>query len=132
MKTVKYVLMYLWQLPQHLIALGIMLFLKITDKEFAISDKGNGTYLIRTTDVGVSLGNYIFLHRRIIEAQYFEWIYKHESGHSIQSKIVGWLYLLLIGIPSAGRHLIWKWFKLSSESYYQGYPEKWANDLVGL
>lgn len=56
----------------------------------------------------------------------------HEFGHSIQSIILGPLYLLVIGLPS----LIWcnakRFIKLRNEkgvSYYSFYPEKWANYL---
>jgi hypothetical protein len=56
----------------------------------------------------------------------------HEYGHTIQSLILGPLYLFVIGIPS----IIWcnskKCVKLRKEkgvSYFDFYPEKWANFL---
>lgn len=56
----------------------------------------------------------------------------HEYGHTIQSMILGPLYLFVIGIPSC----IWAFTpyfqKLRSKgkySYYDFYPEKWANYL---
>ena len=57
----------------------------------------------------------------------------HEYGHSIQSKILGPLYLLVIGLPS----IIWaglfeKYRNKHKISYYSFFTEKWANKLVGL
>lgn len=52
----------------------------------------------------------------------------HEYGHTIQSIILGPLYLLIIGIPSS----IWAMSfnnKGNTISYYSFYTEKWANAL---
>ena len=52
----------------------------------------------------------------------------HEYGHTIQSIILGPLYLLIIGIPSS----IWAMTfnnKGNTISYYSFYTEKWANVL---
>ena len=56
----------------------------------------------------------------------------HEYGHSIQSLLLGPLYLPLIGLPS----LLWanlpvfrKLRKKRGISYYSVYPESWANRL---
>lgn len=56
----------------------------------------------------------------------------HEYGHTIQSLILGPLYLLAIGLPSA----IWlntpafsKMRRQQKRSYYAFYTERWANWL---
>ena len=56
----------------------------------------------------------------------------HEYGHTIQSLILGPLYLLVIGLPSA----LWCALPYCKEkrktrhiSYYSFYPEKWADRL---
>ena len=56
----------------------------------------------------------------------------HEYGHTIQSLILGPLYLIVIGIPST----LWGFLpflnkKRKSEgiSYFSFYTEKWANHL---
>lgn len=56
----------------------------------------------------------------------------HEYGHTIQSYMLGPLWIFIIGIPS----LIWAGFFESyriknNVSYYSFYPEKWANKLGG-
>lgn len=55
----------------------------------------------------------------------------HEYGHSIQSLILGPLWLFIIGIPS----LVWagcfgKYRQKHNISYYSFYTEKWANKLA--
>ena len=60
----------------------------------------------------------------------YELTVRHEHGHQIQSKILGPLYLLVIGIPS----LIWAWLygpviKYTRNGYYRFYTEKWADKL---
>ena len=54
---------------------------------------------------------------------------KHEYGHSIQSSYFGWFYLLIIGLPSIIRVIVWRIRRLKSLDYYMGYPENWANKL---
>lgn len=56
----------------------------------------------------------------------------HEYGHTVQSIILGPLFLPIIALPS----LIWcglpffiRYRKKNSVSYYSFYPEKWANYL---
>ncbi|MBQ4253451.1 MAG: hypothetical protein II712_01350, partial [Erysipelotrichaceae bacterium] len=77
-------------------------------------------------DKGLSLGMFIFVwpdDRRVV---------LHEYGHTVQSRILGPLYLLIIGIPSA------LWCNLpalrrkrdaAKISYSSFYPEKWADSL---
>lgn len=58
---------------------------------------------------------------------------KHEYGHTLQSRLLGWLYLPAIAIPS----FIWAGFfsgyrKKNNVSYYAFYTEKWADQLAGI
>ncbi|MBR2085647.1 MAG: hypothetical protein IJ906_00665, partial [Oscillospiraceae bacterium] len=56
----------------------------------------------------------------------------HEFGHTIQSALLGWLYLPVIALPST----VWfmvpalrKWRHDKQISYYRFYTESWANHL---
>ena len=76
----------------------------------------------------VSLGMFIFIFRDYSKNK--EQLVKHEYGHSIQSKILGPLFLLVIGLPS----IIWaaafkKFRRKRNISYYALYTEKWADKL---
>lgn len=113
--------MYIWQLPQHIVGLILLLFIKGEAKH-----KFNGInyYFYDPFPGGISLGNYI------IAGNNWSKTIKHEYGHTIQSRILGPLYLFIIGIPS----LIWAWLygpiiKPTKNGYYKFYTEAWADKL---
>ena len=111
-----------WCLPQQLAGF----ILKIITK----AKKSGDHYEYNVENGSISLGNYIFLcpaHWNDKETL------KHEKGHTIQSYILGWLYLIIIGLPS----LIWcncfeRYREKHNISYYSFYTEKWANKLGGV
>ena len=125
-----FLLKWVWQFPQNLIAVLILLFNSKREKackggiNYYIIDKG-------TFGCGVSLGNYILIPRGRDD----EITIKHEHGHQYQSLYFGIFYLLLIGLPS-GMNNIWdrifhkKWSSTERiKWYYNRYPEKWADKL---
>ena len=66
-------------------------------------------------------------------AKYVELVRKHEEGHRKQSKMLGPLYLIVIGLPS----LIWATLhstvgRLGAVDYYSFYTERWADRLGGV
>ena len=87
---------------------------------------GNGVYIVPFMCAGgVSLGNYIF----ILNSNDNDFAIKHELGHRIQSMILGPLYLLIVGLPSALFNVISSHSKKFSKNYYRRFPENWANKL---
>ena len=87
------VLSYLWQLPQNLLALGLLL--RGYDDVFPY--KGAMVYTCTWLNGGVSLGKYILLNTPTTVD------ICHEYGHCRQSKMLGPLYLLVVGLWSAIR-----------------------------
>jgi hypothetical protein len=75
---------------------------------------------------GVSLAWLIFINEN--EASDVQ-VVRHEYGHSIQSLMLGWFYLVVIGLPSIIRASRWNRLKLDLKDYYKGFPENWANAL---
>ncbi len=80
---------------------------------------------------GISFGCFIFVNAKK-EKDTLAATSVHEYGHTIQSLILGPLYLFAVGIPS----FVWcnskKYRALRKEkniSYFSRYPENWANDL---
>ena len=125
----------IWELPQN--ALGYII-LKVTKaKRYSgFYQKGITTNIYSWKhNGGLSLGKYIFIPFKIgtpLSYGVMEYI-RHEHGHSIQSKYLGWLYLLVIGLPS----LIWcgcfeEYRVKHNVSYYSFYTEKWADKLGGV
>ena len=114
-------LLYIWQLPQNLIGLLLRLIYKGND------DKTNGIIVRRSLNMrgGISLGRYIIVNQFARDKTIY-----HELGHCKQSKYLGWLYLLVIGIPS----IVWAGLygsiiKPTTNGYYKFYTEKWADKL---
>lgn len=122
----KYLLMYFWQLPQNLLGVLYRDLLSYKEKTYLITSTKDFDVYAKDTPRSVTLGRYIFLSSRADNETIL-----HETGHVKQSKILGPLYLLVIGLPSilwAATHK-----KIApKKSYYCFYTEKWANKLVGL
>jgi hypothetical protein len=122
---------WIWQLPQNLCGLVYKYISNNNRKEklenTAINKLKIEAY-VKTSPGSVSLGKYIFISERNKNSR--NTIY-HECGHCKQSRILGPLYLIIIGIPSiiwATLHsyipYFWKY------SYYVFPTEKWADKLM--
>ena len=130
MRSCKEILLWLWQLPQNLLGLLLLLIYK-REKEYHRLN-GRRFYYTEEMPSGISLGNYIVMNRQDREDGM-----KHEYGHSIQSRILGPLYLLVIGLLSGLYNLIDRlvvekvvgWDR-SMRIYYSMPWERWA-DVLG-
>jgi hypothetical protein len=118
----------LWELPQILLALSLFLILRKKITGFKLY-KDSNIYLVRGFPGGVSLSFMIFLS--IDEKDNLEFI-KHEYGHTIQSLYLGPLYLIIVGLPSIIRAVVWNIYKLENKKYHEGFPENWADRLGGV
>ncbi len=119
------VLLYIWQLPQNLLGLFFLLFLR---PEFSIVFRTSKIYYSTEMRGGISLGHYIFLNEKYWDEGGDSEL--HEYGHSIQSMWLGPLYLFVIGIPS----ILWAawWNESRGVSYYKFYTEALADKLGGV
>ncbi|MBN2864081.1 MAG: hypothetical protein JXN62_13020 [Bacteroidales bacterium] len=111
---------YFWQLPQTLLALILLMIYKYDDR---FTYNGKTVYVSKNFPGGVSLGEII-----IVRSKYSKTI-KHEYGHSKQSMCFGWLYLIIIGIPSLTFNIMTRIGTLKPETYYNRFPENWADKL---
>lgn len=124
-------LMYTWQLPQNAVGLIVK---KIFKAKPYTTYKDAHVYSW-TNRGGISLGKYIFVPFKDEDPTVFrvQQYIKHEYGHTVQSKYLGWFYLLVIGLPS----LVWAgcfdWYrKKTGTSYYAFYTEQSADFLGGV
>ena len=128
MKRLTRRLLFLWELPQ--VVLGsiflVLLGKKVSGRQFY---RDISIYYIKDFPGGISLSWFIFLDSDERENSR---VVKHEYGHSKQSLYLGWLYLIIAGIPSITRAVIWRLFKLEREKYYTAFPENWADRLGGV
>ena len=119
---VVFVLLAIWQLPQFIVALVMLPFLGdlklIADRHFNLCFVGSNMM------GGISPGPFAYVSPRLTGDVYVA----HElDGHTVDSKIWGPLYLLVVGLPS----LLNAEFNFT-DCYYDFYPERWANKHAGL
>lgn len=138
MKKFKKVLLYIWQLPQNLLALLLIIIYRFIFGKYETSIyKGINYVWYGNWLGGVSLGNYVLLgtwHSSRLDTV------NHEYGHTRQSLYLGPLYLILIGLPSITWNIIdriltrtvksWTYSKSYKIYYYYMPWERWA-DILG-
>lgn len=119
-----------WEAPQKALA---HIIIKLSKAEEAGEYENAKLYFWKWRG-GMSLSTHIFLpFDELVGSKEEELYIKHEYGHTLQSLRLGWIYLLIIGLPS----IIWAGcFKSYREkkgvSYYSFYTERWANKLTGI
>lgn len=123
--SIKDALLYAWQLPQNLLGL---LLVAILQPEDTYDFEGVRLCYASRMKGGISLGRYLIV--RDVLKDYAGRTERHELGHARQSRMLGWLYLPVIGLPS----LLWAawWNEDRNRSYYSFYTERWADRLGGV
>ena len=125
-----------WELPQNVLGLALYGAERAFGTLQSVEHE-HGRVFVRSRLSAVSLGHFVFwttgenrwfLHDRHTRA--------HEYGHTFQSRILGPLYLPLVGVPSVLRVLYAIAHReLTGErwlGYFDGYPERWADELGGV
>ena len=120
-KTLFYLVQWTLGITQNII--GLVLFLCLVGRKHRTFHGA----VVTTWKLGssCSLGMFIFT-----SVPYDSFTLKHEYGHTIQSHILGPLWVFVIGLPS----LIWcgcfeNYRRKHNISYYSFYTERWANKL---
>lgn len=132
----KKILLYLWQLPQNIVGFILTRFSKATITMLCYDREVIRVYFTKNVfNCGVSLGNYIILdydvyYNNLVRnlTPYIQTV-NHEHGHQKQSRMLGWLYFLVIGLPSACGNLLRRVFTFD---YYKQPWEAWADKLGGV
>ena len=129
MKRLKQIFLTIWQFPQILLGWLVLSFVDMNKVELI-----NGKLMVYSSSMsgGISLGYVIILgigcynDGKIIDE-------RHEYGHCRQSEYLGWLYLIVIGIPSLIWCLCYNAEKRGGlKDYYKFYTEAWADKLGGV
>lgn len=123
------ILLFLWQLPQNIIGIIVAIWSCGTKYFYKSGVSTINVYKAYRMSGGISLGKYV-----IVQGRCSQTTIKHELGHCIQSQYLGWLYLIIIGLPSfiwATLHTYNKHIR-EKYSYYDFYTEKWADKLGGV
>lgn len=115
---------WLWGLPQTLVGAVITLILR-KQPHFSYQGAVGTIWPLRSS---MSLGMFLFLSRDWTPQD--KGLLAHEYGHTVQSLLLGPLYLLVIGLPS----IVWAGFKpivrlrrRRKLPYSWLYTERWAD-----
>ena len=128
----KNLLLWIWQFPQNILGFSVLWFSGIRGLILKVDHEKNWVnifylkYLKKDNfSQAVSLGNFV-----LIEKECDSITKNHELGHTKQSRILGPLYLLVIGLPS----FIWANYYAfhTTINYYSFYTERWADKLGGV
>lgn len=128
----KKILLYLWQYPQNLVGLIVLLYAKWfggINRAYTLQDDIK-VYYVDKFRGGVSLGKYIFIDSSFLQrrgAVYLrnEKTERHEWGHTRQSLMFGPAYLFWLGYASI-IHCI---FHNKEKDYEHFFVESWATKL---
>lgn len=137
MEMLKKILFWFWQftygLLQNIAGLCMLAIYKAKGSKSEWYHNALITYIDKKNFGGVSLGMFIFITDKA-EGDKLNDYRIHEFGHTVQTMILGPLWLLVIALPSfiwCGLPALNKWRKDNDISYYWLYCEGWSN-LCGL
>lgn len=137
MEILKKILFWFWQftygLLQNIAGLCMLAIYKAKGSKSEWYHNALITYIDKKNFGGVSLGMFIFITDKA-EGDKLNDYRIHEFGHTVQTMILGPLWLLVIAFPSfiwCGLPALNKWRKDNDISYYWLYCEGWSN-LCGL
>ena len=133
MNAVANIVLFLWELPQNILGVANLLIHAVHGSIMERSLERSRMF-IKVRSGAVSLGFFIFWSDIGNELFLLDERNKlHEFGHSVQSRILGPLYLLVVGIPSVSRvayaHRYYARQGMRWTGYYEGFPENWADRL---
>lgn len=129
-------ILYIWQLPQHLLGLLLIAFYRPERKH--ILSNGNIVCYAYRMKGGISLGKYAIVnvchYREDIKESLKRDTVRHEAiGHATQSLYLGWLYLPVIGLCSIVWAGLYGWIiKPTKNGYFQFWTERWADRLADV
>ena len=125
-----------WEGPQT--ALGVaVLVVEAARRRIVQFEVEDGRLVVESTGTGVSLGHVVFWSRENSRWHDLDLRNRaHELGHTKQSRLLGPLYLPVVGFPSISRvAYAFAYRELTGKpwtGYYDGYPENWADRLGGV
>lgn len=124
MKALLFIITFIWQLPQNLVAILMLPFLGklklISFKKLCFAFEGENMI------GGISLGNFAFLSPRL--SRDAASVAHEQEGHTHDSKLFGPLYLFVIELPS----LIHAWLYDKNTCYYDFWTERRANRFANV
>ena len=128
-------LLMLWELPQNIIGAFLFVFFGVFS-DSVIFDEDDSLEMYSPMMRGaISLGVFQIYADKYLgsRVKYVELARKLGEGNRKQSKMLGPLYIIVIGLPS----LVWSALhssvrRLGTVDYFSFYTERWADRLAGV
>lgn len=135
-KAILLLLLLLWELPQSFVGI-IVLGVFHANGKIKSTERNKLCLFVQTRETGVSLGRFVFWTANANRYAHLNNDCKmHEYGHSLQSIMLGPMYLFVIGIPSVLRaaysRYYFRKYHTHWRNYYNAFPENWADRLGGV
>lgn len=127
----------LWELPQNLVG-GLTFVLTRARGGVLGVERERGRLFVEVDGFAISLGWFVFWSRERTTPWFHidRAVREHEYGHTRQSRLLGPLYLPVVGLPSVMRNVYAFAYRLVKGrrwlGYYDGFPEDWADRLGGV
>jgi hypothetical protein len=129
--------LFVWELPQNVLGavdLAVSLALRRVER---VRWERERVFVKLRGPGAVSLGLFVFWSDEDTSFVRITDVNKeHEYGHSIQSRMLGPLYLPLVGVPSSCRVAYAIAYRRITgrrwDGYFRGYPEDWADRLANV
>ena len=123
---IAYIFLFIWQILQNLVGMVMWLYFKMRGDVVKIdATKWSTAYKSDYMSGGISLGMFCFVDK--YSAKRKEDIAHELKGHTVDSRIMGPLYLFIIGLPS----ILNAAFDFT-DCYFDFWCEKLANKHAGL
>lgn len=128
--------LFVWELPQNVVGASLFALESLRGRVVEARFERE-RWMIETRGSAISLGLFVLWCRESNRWHDLDERNRdHEWGHSLQSRMLGPLYLPIVGVPSTARAAYAflhrelrgeKWAR-----YYDGFPEDWADRLGGV
>ena len=114
---------FIWQLPQAWLSMALRPLLQ---SKPAAAFRGIPVQVFRSSTISsLGLGVAILVNADNPDPN----LLAHEFGHCRQSRMLGWAYLPLVGLPSLVFNLLSRVSPKIRAGYYQRFPENWTDRL---
>ena len=126
-----------WELPQSSLGLANLVLEVVRRGVARVTYEHDRVFVELRASRAISLGHFVFWST--VDSAFVRVTphnKAHEYGHARQSRMLGPLYLLVVGLPSSMRvaYAVAQYAitKRPWEGYYDGFPESWADRLGGV
>jgi len=126
----------LWELPQSTLGAVLYMAVDLAGRTRSVARR-EGRWLIESPGLAISLGHFVFWCEGASAYAFLDSATRdHEWGHTFQSRVLGPLYLPVVGLSSSARVAYAVAYRAATghrwRGYFDGFPEAQADRLGGV